>query len=348
MVEERDAESFSADARAGPASRPRTSRRHGEFILAPVRTVAWFHTGYWREARDLYAQYRREWYALDTAAPPLADPTLPDEMSAEEAREAARALKGQILRQEVYAEDGSAVAAFPYAVSARSCDVTLLQRVHRAFGTRAALPPRRQRVLGYPATTTSARSGDHPRVEHTLVLDVDPFGAVLRGPRRLPAQPALRRHGQDRAGGARGHGLRGGRLQQRSVDPRGTGSACPSRSARTSSRDSRLPAPRGSSRFASDVATAARQAPPSSRSPRGAHAGQPCSKAAPEAAPATIYLERRPLGPAAIRHGRVARPPVPELRQGVHPGLPCGRVRRASRYANAMLTEGGYVQLTGD
>ncbi len=49
------------------------------------------------------------------------------DLSSEEAREAARALKGSILRQEVYADDRSAKASLPYSVSERSYKLTCLQ-----------------------------------------------------------------------------------------------------------------------------------------------------------------------------------------------------------------------------
>ena len=57
----------------------------------------------------------------------LPDTVLPDGLSAEEQREACRALKGSLLRQEVYALDGTPSAAFPVTVSERSYAVRRLQ-----------------------------------------------------------------------------------------------------------------------------------------------------------------------------------------------------------------------------
>ena len=186
-VEQLDAEFVSSDHGAGLFP-PGVNEENGEFILAPVRTVAWLDTGAWREARDLYAQYRREWYALDATAPPLADPTLPDEMSAEEAREAARARKGMLLRQEIYADDGTLAAVHPYAVEERRYAVERVQP--RATERHAVFFPHESESV----TRHYERNPDHPRVEHTFTIEVDAFGNVIRAahvayPHGAPVEP---------------------------------------------------------------------------------------------------------------------------------------------------------------
>jgi RHS repeat-associated protein len=186
-VEQLDAESYS-DAHGQGLLPPGLNEQDGEFFLPPVRTVTWLDTGAWREARDLYAQYRTEWYALDPAAPALGDPILPDGLTALEEREAARARKGMILRREVYADDGTPAAVHPYAVEEHRYEVRRLQ------------PMQEQR---HPVFFSHERElvGRHyernpadPRVEHTFTLDVDAYGNVLRSaqvayPRRVPAEP---------------------------------------------------------------------------------------------------------------------------------------------------------------
>ena len=57
----------------------------------------------------------------------LPDTLLPDELTAEEEREACRALKGAMLRQEIYGLDGSEEADRPYSVSERNYTVKRLQ-----------------------------------------------------------------------------------------------------------------------------------------------------------------------------------------------------------------------------
>jgi RHS repeat-associated protein len=156
--------------------------------LPPVRTVTWFHTGAWLDRERLERALAREYYGHDAAAPLLPDTTLPAGLSVREQREAARALRGQILRQEIYAEDGSTEAAHPYTVSERDYTVRLHQR---AAGQANAV------FFVHPSDTISLhyeRKSNDPRLQHELVLQVDDFGNVTRSatlgyPRRVPAEP---------------------------------------------------------------------------------------------------------------------------------------------------------------
>lgn len=161
--------------------------------LPPVRTVTWFHTGAWLERETLERELAKSYYQGDRFAPVLPDTLLPSGLSLREQREAARALRGQILRQEVYAEDGTAKAAHPYSVSERNHQVRLLQRAGEGEGDRAGhavfcVHPRHTLELHYE------RDPSDPRVQHQLVLEVDDFGnttkaAALGYPRRVPVEP---------------------------------------------------------------------------------------------------------------------------------------------------------------
>jgi hypothetical protein len=89
----------------------------GEFDLPPVVTKTWFHTGAFLEGRKLEAYFKdpanHEYFTGDPQAAFLPDTIFPQDLTANEMRQAARALKGSILRQEVYADDGSAKASLP-------------------------------------------------------------------------------------------------------------------------------------------------------------------------------------------------------------------------------------------
>ena len=61
---------------------------------------------------------------------------LPAGLTPDEEREACRALKGTMLRQEVYALDGTAKAPHPYTVTEQNFTIRLLQ-------PQGAQPPRR-------------------------------------------------------------------------------------------------------------------------------------------------------------------------------------------------------------
>ena len=186
-IEQWDAEAYSSAHGEGLLP-PGLNEQNGEFFLPPIHTVTWLDTGAWREARDLYAQYRREWYKGDPAAPPLAAPILPTGLTVPEMREAARARKGMVLRREVYADDGTSLAANPYLVEERRYEVVLLQPMDRQRHPVFFTHERESVGRRYE------RNPADPRVEHGFTLEVDDYGNVLRAahvayPRRTPAEP---------------------------------------------------------------------------------------------------------------------------------------------------------------
>jgi RHS repeat-associated protein len=178
-VEQRDAESFGGEPEsAGDA----------ELRRPPVRTVTWFHTGAWLEKERLELELAKEYYAGDVRAPLLRDTPLPGGLSTREEREAARALRGSILRQEVYGEDGTLEAAHPYTVSERDYEVRVLQRARAKSPAAFFVHARNTLNLHYE------RAPDDPRMQHEMVLEVDEFGnttrsAVVAYPRRVPREP---------------------------------------------------------------------------------------------------------------------------------------------------------------
>ncbi|MCC2314104.1 SpvB/TcaC N-terminal domain-containing protein, partial [Cellulomonas xiejunii] len=143
--------------------------------VPPVLTRTWFHTGALTAGtaeRDRF----REPGPVDAPAPdpPLREPPLPAGLTVEEEREARRALKGTMLRQEMYALDGSAAQAFPYTVVEQTHAVRLLQpregQAHAVYGS-------------HPAQTLTyeyERDPVDPRVRHVLTLEVDVHGNVLK------------------------------------------------------------------------------------------------------------------------------------------------------------------------
>ena len=125
MVEQWDTESFSRFSGMGELPPP-ANASDPEMHLPPVHTKTWFHTGA-RDGWKLLQQYAKEYYAGDAQAVRLAAGILPSGMTVEDVREAYRALKGQILRQEVYADDGTAQAPHPYVVTENGYEVRRLQ-----------------------------------------------------------------------------------------------------------------------------------------------------------------------------------------------------------------------------
>jgi RHS repeat-associated protein len=186
-VEQRDAESFSKYSGRGLfTEKPRTEGE--EFHLSPVITRTWFHNGAWIDRERISTQYAAEYFSGDPQAVLLSDTILPALATAEEEREACRALKGSILRQEVYAEDESANAGIPYSVSERNYAIHQCQprgqNRHPVFFVR----PLETIDYHYERNVTD------PRIGQTLTLEVDEFGNVLKSatiayPRRTPVHP---------------------------------------------------------------------------------------------------------------------------------------------------------------
>jgi hypothetical protein len=146
----------------------------------PMLTRTWFHTGAFEEALAVSQQYSSEYWiepALLGAQPPqmpLPDTVIPPGVNPFEMREAYRSLKGQMLRSEIYAEDGSPSAQNPYSVTEQNFTIEFLQpmgvNIHAVF-------------FSHPRETVSfhyERNPSDPRVTHDLTLEVDGFGNVLR------------------------------------------------------------------------------------------------------------------------------------------------------------------------
>jgi RHS repeat-associated protein len=162
----------------------------GEFDLPPVVTKTWFHNGALLEEGKLEAYFKdpanQEFFTGDAQASFLADTDLPPDLTFDEMREAARALKGSILRQEVYADDGTAKATLPYSVSERSYKLTCLQ---------PQAPNRHAVFFAHPSETIDyhyERNPADPRISHALTLEVDDYGNVLKSvaigyQRRVPS-----------------------------------------------------------------------------------------------------------------------------------------------------------------
>jgi RHS repeat-associated protein len=186
MVEQYDTEELAALAEGGLA--PAGTNVEEASHVPPVLTKSWFHTGVHLErgrVSDYFAglcdpidagEYFREPGLTDAQAQALLldDTILPDDLSPEEEREACRALKGSLLRQEVYGLDGSVREPYPYSVTEQNFTVRLLQpradQRHGVFFTHA-----RETI-----TYHYERDPADPRVGHALTLEVDEFGNVLK------------------------------------------------------------------------------------------------------------------------------------------------------------------------
>ncbi|MBS0150491.1 MAG: hypothetical protein JSR31_06075 [Nitrospira sp.] len=156
--------------------------------VPPVLTKTWFHTGvhikreqvsnYFAgllDEQDVGEYYREPGLGDEEAKSLLLDDTvLPVGLTLEEEREACRSLKGAMLRQEVYALDGTEKEPHPYVVTEQNFTIRMLQpeveNRHAVFFTHA------REALTYQYE----RNSDDPRIGQALTLEVDEFGNVLK------------------------------------------------------------------------------------------------------------------------------------------------------------------------
>jgi RHS repeat-associated protein len=178
--------------------------------LPPVLTRTWFHTGAPDDHGRVSRAYAEQYYGGDPGLE-LADTVLPTELrrrgrtpipwqlSASEAREAQRALKGSVLRQEVYGLDGTEAQDRPYLTSERNYTVELLQPKDDEPHAVLFVHPRETITAVYERARAPGHAGVSldPRIAHEVVLEVDDYGNVRRsanlayGRRQYAADPVM-------------------------------------------------------------------------------------------------------------------------------------------------------------
>ncbi|MFI1159285.1 SpvB/TcaC N-terminal domain-containing protein [Streptomyces sioyaensis] len=154
----------------------------------PMLTRTWFHTGAFLAGQLTSRQFEREYNADDLVLPDTVLPNsvrrvghdpVPWSLSADEERQACRALKGSTLRTEVYALDGSPAEHLPYQITEQNYTIELLQpapvRPDSAGMRNAVFATHAREIL-----TAHYERTDDPRIGHELVLAVDDFGNPLR------------------------------------------------------------------------------------------------------------------------------------------------------------------------
>jgi RHS repeat-associated protein len=154
---------------------------------APVLTKTWNHTGAWMQEDTLLRAFAREYYPTVMPSPPIHWPELPIDpdikpaietpaasLTPQELREAYRAMKGQPVRQEVYALDGSDQEEIPYTVATYAYCIQLVQPV--ADNRYSVSRSYQQQSLAI----SCERNPHDPRIMQELVLETDIYGNVLQ------------------------------------------------------------------------------------------------------------------------------------------------------------------------
>lgn len=149
---------------------------NGELPQPPVVTRTWFHTGAWLAGSVPPASTLSGWPepGVPCSAPALPPCLFPAGLTPAESRDAYRALKGQMLRQEILARDGSEKQGLPYTVSERTYEVRRVQSARDGVPGVFFVQPREA------LEQHTEREPDDPRVRHDLTLEVDDWGHVRR------------------------------------------------------------------------------------------------------------------------------------------------------------------------
>lgn len=180
-VEQTDVEDFGKFA-AGNASSPYISDDQ-TLYQPPVKTVSWFHTGCFTDRRRILAQYEDEYFS--PRSDKFTEAALPEpDLTTEEWREALRACKGMLLRQEVYELDvdslknGEERRVKLFSTAFQNYHIQCLQRReenrHAVF-----LVTESEKITCHYELNLQTESYPDPRITHTLNLRIDEYGNVL-------------------------------------------------------------------------------------------------------------------------------------------------------------------------
>jgi RHS repeat-associated protein len=186
MVEQWDTEQFATLTATGtfPQGDNITSESH----VPPVHTKTWFHTGVYIGRDHISAHFFDEYFCepgltdAEVRASLLLDTVLPANLTLEEEREACRAIKGSMLRQEVYAEDAGPGASTdkiqrawtPYTVTEQNFSILALQP--KADNRHAVFFTHTRESISFHYERNPA----DPRIQHALTLEVDVYGNILK------------------------------------------------------------------------------------------------------------------------------------------------------------------------
>lgn len=192
-VEQIDSEHF-GEFTAGNSASPYITDEH-ELYQPPVKTVTWYHTGVMLDRRRVLSHFADEYFP-DSTAPgstshfqenSLPEPDLDTgDISADEYREALRACKGMVLRQEIYELDVDALAddvhqpVKLFSAANHNCHIRKLQP--RGDNRHAVFLVTESEAITYhyELDLTQPELRPDPRIAHTLNLRVDEYGNVLQ------------------------------------------------------------------------------------------------------------------------------------------------------------------------
>jgi RHS repeat-associated protein len=194
FIEQWDTQSFAQYSQHGLHGAAAFEAGEPGLHVPPLYTRTWYHTGAYVEAGVISKQFEREYYRKDNLAWRLPDSLFERailESDAGTIRQAYRALKGQVIRQEVYGLDGvPGVSDNPYTITESNFLVRLVQP--REGEEYAVFYVHQLESITY----SYERNPHDPRIEHEFILEVDEYGNVRETcdvfyPRRLSSSSAI-------------------------------------------------------------------------------------------------------------------------------------------------------------
>ncbi|KAF2630533.1 hypothetical protein BU25DRAFT_456257 [Macroventuria anomochaeta] len=157
--------------------------------LPPVHTKTWFHLGAFLDRNSASLHYEHEYFRDPLLSEDVArqwflpDTVLSPEIGQEDEHDACRALRGRMLRQEVYTDDPPSpsstnenevdLSRLPYIVTETNFSVNMIQP---RSDTQSAI------VHATVRETISHQyeRGSVPRITHSMVLKTNEFGQILK------------------------------------------------------------------------------------------------------------------------------------------------------------------------
>jgi RHS repeat-associated protein len=195
-VEQLDSESYGEFAKGNAASPYITDDK--TLYQPPVKTVTWYHTGAFLDSERIISHFKHEYFPhwLEDRHPglkiafqenPLPQPDLEAEnLSAEEWREALRACKGMMLRQEVYELDVDALELGEhrpvklFSTAYHNCHIRRLQAKGQNPHAVFLVAESEAITYHYEMDLTQDKLNPDPRIAHTLNLQFDEYANVLQ------------------------------------------------------------------------------------------------------------------------------------------------------------------------
>lgn len=156
----------------------------------PIKSITWYHTGAAIDRQRILTQFTKEYFPArfpnqqGFKENTLAEPELPADLSAQEWREALRACKGMVLRQESYELDTDAIHEKParevplrlYSAATHNCKI---KRIQKQSGNKHAVffvTESEAISYQYELDLRAAQLEPDPRIAHSMNLRHDEYG----------------------------------------------------------------------------------------------------------------------------------------------------------------------------